>query len=349
MIRKIGVEHMPAMVAGLSGFAQLAEAIKTDEQKFNEAFEAVEKVFEYYGRKMPENAAGFRDLIQNIDLSTASGAEFAAALGTVGQAVQIVVTGLEEQAQANQSVTDSLASITTSVQSFVDAAVSIRDTLDGSDEVKLNSLDRHLPGLHLREVEDVVQQRQERFGTLHDCGQMVALRAGQFRAECEFGHPDDAVHRRSNLMTHVGQELALVAVGRFSHVLRFLEFSLRCDPSCDFSIEFIDRCGGCLQVRRHRVKFLGQPPQFIVRRDSRSVIEVAPGNRLDAAVQLANGLSDGPRGCVAGPAGEQCDDNRRRYNDRYPSGSLLIDRVLNDGNLGKERVAAVAQVSQQVV
>ena len=44
--------------------------------------------------------------------------------------------------------------------------------------------------------------------------------AGQRRAEGELGHADDAVHRRADLVAHVGEELALGAAGFHGLVTR---------------------------------------------------------------------------------------------------------------------------------
>ena len=45
--------------------------------------------------------------------------------------------------------------------------------------------------------------------------QMSALVADQFRIKREFRHPEDPVHRRPDLMTHVGEEFALRSGGSF--------------------------------------------------------------------------------------------------------------------------------------
>jgi hypothetical protein len=41
-----------------------------------------------------------------------------------------------------------------------------------------------------------------------------------FRVEDEFGHADDAIHRRANLMAHVREELALRPIRGFRGFLR---------------------------------------------------------------------------------------------------------------------------------
>ena len=58
--------------------------------------------------------------------------------------------------------------------------------------------------------------------------QVLALLGGEVGVEHELGHADDAVHRRADLVAHVGQELALRAVGRLGGLLggSQLRFSL---------------------------------------------------------------------------------------------------------------------------
>ena len=64
------------------------------------------------------------------------------------------------------------------------------------------------PGLDLREVEDVVDQRQQRLGRGLD--HLRGIRAAceeSVGVEHQFGHADDGVHRRADLVAHVGQEV----------------------------------------------------------------------------------------------------------------------------------------------
>ena len=78
-----------------------------------------------------------------------------------------------------------------------------------SRSAKCAGLDLQLPGLDLREVEDVVEGGQQPFGReLHVVG-VVALLGVEVGVEQQLGHPDDPVHRRADLVAHVGQELRL--------------------------------------------------------------------------------------------------------------------------------------------
>ncbi len=70
-------------------------------------------------------------------------------------------------------------------------------------------LELQLVRFDLGQVENVVEQRQERRGRGLDRFQALALIGIECRIQRELGHADDAVHRCPNLMTHVGEEFAL--------------------------------------------------------------------------------------------------------------------------------------------
>ena len=84
----------------------------------------------------------------------------------------------------------------------------------GNREVLKQRLD--LAGLDFRQVEDVVDQRQELAAALMDDARrfdFVAVEvAGGVLGEVP-GQDEDAVERRAQFVRHVGQELRLVAVG----------------------------------------------------------------------------------------------------------------------------------------
>ena len=80
-------------------------------------------------------------------------------------------------------------------------------------KVEIDDVDRHLPGLDLGEIEDLVDQRQERpAGTRHGAGH-VALVAVELGLLQQVAHADDGVERRTQLMAHHRQEPALRLVG----------------------------------------------------------------------------------------------------------------------------------------
>ncbi len=76
-------------------------------------------------------------------------------------------------------------------------------------------------GFDFREVEDVVDDRQQRVGRQLHHVEVFALVGREPGLQRQARHADDAVHRRPDLVAHVRQELALRAVGELG-VLRHL-------------------------------------------------------------------------------------------------------------------------------
>ena len=76
-----------------------------------------------------------------------------------------------------------------------------------------NRLELELARLDLREVEDVVEDREQRLRRRLDRRQAIALLGRQLAVQRQLGHAEDAVHRRPDFVAHVGEELALGAAG----------------------------------------------------------------------------------------------------------------------------------------
>src|SRR5207253_699630 len=76
-------------------------------------------------------------------------------------------------------------------------------------QVELADVELELARLDLGEVEDVVDDRQQVFGTATDRAEEVALLGAEGRLQEQVRHAEDAVHRRADLVAHVGQELGL--------------------------------------------------------------------------------------------------------------------------------------------
>ena len=70
-----------------------------------------------------------------------------------------------------------------------------------------------LAGLDLGEVEDVVDDRQQRVAAGADDLGELALLGAELGVEQQAAHADDAVHGRADLVAHGGQEGALGLVG----------------------------------------------------------------------------------------------------------------------------------------
>ena len=81
--------------------------------------------------------------------------------------------------------------------------------LDHLLELEIDLLEDEHAGLDLREIEDVVDDGQQRVGAGGDGLGEVALARVQLGIEQQAGHADDAIHRRADLVAHIGQEFAL--------------------------------------------------------------------------------------------------------------------------------------------
>ncbi len=82
-----------------------------------------------------------------------------------------------------------------------------------------DALQLQLAGLDLREIEDVVDDRQQVLSGAGDHLRVAALAGRQVARGQEFGHHQHAVHRRADLVAHGGQEGRLGGVGGFRRLL----------------------------------------------------------------------------------------------------------------------------------
>ena len=77
-----------------------------------------------------------------------------------------------------------------------------------------------LPGLDLREIEDVVDDVYQRSAAMLDSIHQLQLSCIQLARLQQSGHADDTVHGRADFMAHHRQEFALRAAGRLRLVTR---------------------------------------------------------------------------------------------------------------------------------
>ena len=83
------------------------------------------------------------------------------------------------------------------------------DLVDQLTNVEVNFLEAELAAFDSREIEDVVDQiEQRRAIAAHDV-QVAALLAGQVALGKHVSHSQHRVHRGANLMRHTGEELGL--------------------------------------------------------------------------------------------------------------------------------------------
>jgi hypothetical protein len=101
-------------------------------------------------------------------------------------------------------------------QSFVEAFA--KTERDGPD--------LELSGFDFREVQNVVDDRKQRFGGKPREIQMLALFACEVGIQHQFRHAQNAVERRANFVAHGGQEQAFGLAGGFRGALGVLQFVL---------------------------------------------------------------------------------------------------------------------------
>ena len=99
---------------------------------------------------------------------------------------------------------------------LISRAVHQASTLvDQLPRIELNCFEFELAGFDLREIEDVIEHRQQRIGRRLDRRCHLALVIVEFGPQQQLGHAENTVHRSANLMAHIGQELCLR--NRFGH------------------------------------------------------------------------------------------------------------------------------------
>ena len=103
----------------------------------------------------------------------------------------------------------------------------VRRVSDGIAGVEVDRVELEFARLHPGEVQDVVDDGQQRIGGRFDDPQILPLFGRELGVQHEIGHADDAIHRRPNLVTHVRQELALGPVGGLGGVLGRSQVGLR--------------------------------------------------------------------------------------------------------------------------
>ena len=85
----------------------------------------------------------------------------------------------------------------------------LRDVGERAAERKVHGFQHDLAGLDLGKVENRIDDLEERHArVVHDLCELP-LFGRQIRSQQQAGHADDAVHRRPNLVAHVGEEAAL--------------------------------------------------------------------------------------------------------------------------------------------
>ena len=102
----------------------------------------------------------------------------------------------------------------------------LEHVLDHRAQIEIDRFELELAGLDLREIQNVVDDFEQRFArAIHRIGK-AALLVRQCSAKQQLGHPQHTVHRGANLVAHIGQELRLRAAGGLGDLLRVAQHAL---------------------------------------------------------------------------------------------------------------------------
>ena len=94
----------------------------------------------------------------------------------------------------------------------------VADVVDDAFQLKVGEFELQFAGLDLREVKNVVDDVQQMVSGIGDLAELSVLLWVVHTALQQVREADDGVHRGANLMAHVGQKLALGAVGALCFV-----------------------------------------------------------------------------------------------------------------------------------
>src|SRR5690606_6779425 len=94
------------------------------------------------------------------------------------------------------------------------------------DQVEIDQLQLKAARFYLREIQNIIDDREQAFAALTERLGEIDLLSIQWRSEKKVGHAEHSVHRRANLVTHVGEERALRPISTFGSVFGALEIQL---------------------------------------------------------------------------------------------------------------------------
>ena len=147
-------------------------------------------------------------------------------------------------------------------------------------QVEFDGIEFNLPGLDFLKIKRIVDQAHQAVDGCLRATQIAFLCVRELRRAEQFQHTDNAIQRRTNLMTHVAQELTLGATGFFSlvfgssHVnstlLHVFKVVCLCLPHCGFG-----RQCHCQLTHFHTVKRLLENEETIC--DAQLFDDLSPG------------------------------------------------------------------------
>jgi hypothetical protein len=109
---------------------------------------------------------------------------------------------------------------------------SLQDLLQTFAKLERNQLDFEFSGFDFREIQDVVDDGEERVCGETNQAEIFALVRRELGVQDKLGHSENAVERGADFVAHVGQESAFGGVGGFGGALGvvqqlFIQLSLR--------------------------------------------------------------------------------------------------------------------------
>ena len=102
----------------------------------------------------------------------------------------------------------------------------VPDILQDLVEIEVDILDRQLARLDLREIENVVDDAEQVLARTLDLQHVVALARRKVSLQRKMRQSNDRVHRRPDLVAHIGEEDALGFAGLERRLARLLELDL---------------------------------------------------------------------------------------------------------------------------
>ena len=112
--------------------------------------------------------------------------------------------------------------------------------LDDLGDAEVDFVEDDLLRLDLGQIEHIVDDREQMVGRAGNPGEFVGLFGAACAGPQQMRQTDDGVHRRADLMAHVGQEDALGLVRRFSFVSAVREFRVEVGEAARRMLELGD-------------------------------------------------------------------------------------------------------------
>ena len=134
-----------------------------------------------------------------------------------------------------------------------------------------------MAGFDLREIENIVEEDQQRIGRVLDGFEILLLFRIHRRIEQDGGHADDAIHRGADFVAHVGQKFTLETTGFECAVEQRLGLLQQCFHA-KFRFRQFHRPFGHLALQTDAVEF--QPAHPVAPNESSKPEQTNDGENL---------------------------------------------------------------------